>query len=392
MAGRQNSEHRFYKPYDSRLASTIPQPYLANQYSSSQHPQDSVIRQYENTIYSRDESYSIQRHYEQNGRSRENGYAQAQDQTQLADLSSNHGPPRSRYDNSTYAASLPYDDGRVINQWEEGGRSKYVDNSYSDNLYASRNNDNLAPLDRGAEQAAVLLDCRAYGRSNLDNNSQMLTEELHGFSLSSPLTGHGAKVRRRDRSRPGSIAPTPKYNQTYSPFGDGDSGLPSRGNSVPLSFSSMPYSSLGSISSPPNIHTPYDYISDADASAVPYGPPENTHDQKQADKEFTEAEIAHLKSIYQPMECQMAPCQGNFIYKTFKDYNNHIRNVHQKRYTCPFVPCGKKFSRKSDSKKHILTHLGIKPFSCPDQACDRRVNEFSRKDKLDEHKKKWHRN
>ncbi|KAJ3011165.1 hypothetical protein HKX48_006989 [Thoreauomyces humboldtii] len=48
--------------------------------------------------------------------------------------------------------------------------------------------------------------------------------------------------------------------------------------------------------------------------------------------------------------------------------------------------CIASFSRKHDLKRHTRVHLGIRPFGCPNSACDK---VFSRSDALNRHMAKW---
>ena len=50
-------------------------------------------------------------------------------------------------------------------------------------------------------------------------------------------------------------------------------------------------------------------------------------------------------------------------FPTLQDHRKHIHEVHSKEYhPCP--TCGKIFSAPSMLERHMVTHVGGKPFSC----------------------------
>lgn len=50
-------------------------------------------------------------------------------------------------------------------------------------------------------------------------------------------------------------------------------------------------------------------------------------------------------------------------FPTLQDHRKHIHEVHAKEYhPCP--TCGKIFSAPSMLERHMVTHVGGKPFSC----------------------------
>lgn len=63
--------------------------------------------------------------------------------------------------------------------------------------------------------------------------------------------------------------------------------------------------------------------------------------------------------IEDPYDCKK--CRMSF--PTLQDHRKHIHEVHSKEYhPCP--TCGKIFSAPSMLERHMVTHVGGKPFSC----------------------------
>ncbi|XP_036204762.1 zinc finger and BTB domain-containing protein 40 isoform X4 [Myotis myotis] len=70
-------------------------------------------------------------------------------------------------------------------------------------------------------------------------------------------------------------------------------------------------------------------------------------------------EFAHASDIEDPYDCKK--CRMSF--STLQDHRKHIHEVHSKEYhACP--TCGKIFSAPSMLERHMVTHVGGKPFSC----------------------------
>lgn len=69
--------------------------------------------------------------------------------------------------------------------------------------------------------------------------------------------------------------------------------------------------------------------------------------------------MAVKPDIEDPYDCKK--CRMSF--PTLQDHRKHIHEVHSKEYhPCP--TCGKIFSAPSMLERHMVTHVGGKPFSC----------------------------
>ncbi|XP_044527249.1 zinc finger and BTB domain-containing protein 40 isoform X1 [Gracilinanus agilis] len=81
----------------------------------------------------------------------------------------------------------------------------------------------------------------------------------------------------------------------------------------------------------------------------------------------------HLRTFHNiddPYDCKK--CRMSF--PTLQDHRNHIHEVHSKEYhPCP--TCGKIFSAPSLLERHMVTHVGGKPFSCG--VCDKAYQQLS---------------
>lgn len=65
---------------------------------------------------------------------------------------------------------------------------------------------------------------------------------------------------------------------------------------------------------------------------------------------------ADIEDPYDCKKCKMS-------FPTLQDHRKHIHEVHSKEYhPCP--TCGKIFSAPSMLERHMVTHVGGKPFSC----------------------------
>lgn len=65
---------------------------------------------------------------------------------------------------------------------------------------------------------------------------------------------------------------------------------------------------------------------------------------------------ADIEDPYDCKKCRMS-------FSTLQDHRKHIHEVHSKEYhPCP--TCGKIFSAPSMLERHMVTHVGGKPFSC----------------------------
>jgi uncharacterized Zn-finger protein len=72
-----------------------------------------------------------------------------------------------------------------------------------------------------------------------------------------------------------------------------------------------------------------------------------------------------------PFKCQYNDC--NKCFGTKSVLKQHIYNKHTKKETfnCDFENCNKKFKFKLSLKLHTNRHLGIKPFKCHYKECDK---------------------
>ncbi|XP_043852297.1 zinc finger and BTB domain-containing protein 40 [Dromiciops gliroides] len=81
----------------------------------------------------------------------------------------------------------------------------------------------------------------------------------------------------------------------------------------------------------------------------------------------------HLRTFHNiddPYDCKK--CRMSF--PTLQDHRNHIHEVHSKEYH-PCQTCGKIFSAPSLLERHMVTHVGGKPFSCG--ICDKAYQQLS---------------
>jgi len=79
-------------------------------------------------------------------------------------------------------------------------------------------------------------------------------------------------------------------------------------------------------------------------------------------------------------------------FKNFSALNRHLKQ-HIKEHWCINANCNVAFARESDLKRHIRSkHSEDRSYRCPIDTCDRSINGFARKDKLNEHTRKEHAN
>jgi hypothetical protein len=96
-----------------------------------------------------------------------------------------------------------------------------------------------------------------------------------------------------------------------------------------------------------------------------------------------------------PSLCFLDGCRHDYLFPTYQSWRSHIKNVHNKVFSCPEPLCTyeKPFPNKTDLKRHIqAVHKSHKPYRCDKATCPRLVKAWSRKDKLRDHNKKYHSN
>nr|XP_032643532.1 zinc finger and BTB domain-containing protein 40 isoform X2 [Chelonoidis abingdonii] len=81
----------------------------------------------------------------------------------------------------------------------------------------------------------------------------------------------------------------------------------------------------------------------------------------------------HLRTFHNiedPYDCKK--CRMSF--PTLQEHRKHIHEVHSREYH-PCTTCGKVFSAPSLLERHMVTHVGGKPFSC--EICDKAYQQLS---------------
>jgi len=79
-------------------------------------------------------------------------------------------------------------------------------------------------------------------------------------------------------------------------------------------------------------------------------------------------------------------------YQSLTALKKHLRR-HVKHNWCPLANCNLAFAWPSDLERHIRTvHTKDRSWRCPVENCDRSIDGFVRKDKLDDHINKAHEN
>ncbi|XP_067422376.1 zinc finger and BTB domain-containing protein 40 [Emydura macquarii macquarii] len=81
----------------------------------------------------------------------------------------------------------------------------------------------------------------------------------------------------------------------------------------------------------------------------------------------------HLRTFHNiedPYDCKK--CRMSF--PTLQEHRKHIHEVHSREYH-PCTACGKVFSAPSLLERHMVTHVGGKPFSC--EICDKAYQQLS---------------
>lgn len=91
-------------------------------------------------------------------------------------------------------------------------------------------------------------------------------------------------------------------------------------------------------------------------------------------------------------ECSWQDCDRKEVkkFKSLAALKKHLKQ-HVRGQWCLHGNCNAAFSRKSDLERHVQTkHSSDRTYLCPVDTCDRSVDGFKRKDKLDDHIKKVH--
>ncbi|KAH7314065.1 hypothetical protein BKA65DRAFT_483707 [Rhexocercosporidium sp. MPI-PUGE-AT-0058] len=105
--------------------------------------------------------------------------------------------------------------------------------------------------------------------------------------------------------------------------------------------------------------------------------------------------LSDFEATYQPGQCTLKGCRKGHIFKTFRSYRSHIKNVHTKALWCKVSTCPhpRPFANRSDLNRHYEAKHGDKlnkPFKCLRADCTARAKAFKRKDKLQEHNANYH--
>ncbi|TEY40712.1 hypothetical protein BOTCAL_0426g00090 [Botryotinia calthae] len=97
-------------------------------------------------------------------------------------------------------------------------------------------------------------------------------------------------------------------------------------------------------------------------------------------------------------QCQCKRTNKPKLYNRYKDWQNHFKRAHQKRYLCglPNCPNGeKRYGTNAEAKRHRLSvhRFGManaKHWNCQVPDCRRSTKVFIRGDKYKDHRDKWH--
>ena len=98
----------------------------------------------------------------------------------------------------------------------------------------------------------------------------------------------------------------------------------------------------------------------------------------QADSAAVKEEIQRVIASGKSFVCEFCFC--GFTRKYHLDRHRAASHGGLKPHLCP--ECGQGFTRKDHMERHLLTHLGLKPFSCTHFGCDK---SFRRKESLSVH-------
>ncbi|KAM0309828.1 hypothetical protein ACHAO8_008667 [Botrytis cinerea] len=97
-------------------------------------------------------------------------------------------------------------------------------------------------------------------------------------------------------------------------------------------------------------------------------------------------------------QCQCKRTNKPKLYNRYKDWKNHFKRSHQKRYLCglPNCPNGKKkYGTIAEAKRHRLSvhrfgKADAKHWNCQVPDCRRSTKVFIRGDKYKDHRDRWH--
>jgi hypothetical protein len=96
------------------------------------------------------------------------------------------------------------------------------------------------------------------------------------------------------------------------------------------------------------------------------------------------------REIGEPLDtCNWPNCSSKAVFKTRSSFQTHIYNIHVIPLVCNVPGCSyvKPFTKRCDLNRHKSTvHGDAGQVECPIQGCDTRA----RKDKLQEHMRKYH--
>lgn len=116
----------------------------------------------------------------------------------------------------------------------------------------------------------------------------------------------------------------------------------------------------------------------------------------EADGEAPLFDRARFESMWTgPTPCFLKGCRSKYLFQTSRSWYSHVKNVHKKALLCPKPGCPHTapFANNTDLKRHIETkHEDKKPFKCEIPRCSRKIKQWSRKDKLKLHNRKYHSN
>lgn len=109
-------------------------------------------------------------------------------------------------------------------------------------------------------------------------------------------------------------------------------------------------------------------------------------------------EIDNISPRNYPSTCPHPDCVNRSKFKQFtsdREWRNHYYRSHEKRYHCGFESCGMVFDTEAEARRHRHAKHGIgieevRIYRCEIQSCQARQSVFTRRDKLREHRNRWH--